>query len=101
MIYIPKSSDEYIDINVVSSTHNTTNVIGEDIAYQVISSITYDGLDITKKIENYNVTGLNENGLKQALANFFTAPEGLIQIHSNLELKKIAFIKAITEEIDW
>lgn len=101
LIYIPKSSDEYIDINVVSSTHNTTNVIGEDIAYQVISSITYDGLDITKKIENYNVTGLNENGLKQALANFFTAPEGLIQIHSNLELKKIAFIKAITEEIDW
>ena len=55
LIYIPKSSDEYIDINVVSSTHNTTNVIGEDIAYQVISSITYDGLDITKKIENYNV----------------------------------------------
>lgn len=101
LIYIPKSTDEYIDINVVASTQNTTNAIGENVSYQVISSITYNGLDITKRIENYNITGLNENGLKQTVANFFTAPQGMIQIHSNLELQKIAFIKTITEENDW
>lgn len=101
LIYIPQFTDKYIDINIVASTQNTTNAIGENVTYQVISNITYDGLDITKKIENYNITGLNENGLKQAIAIFFTAPEGLIQIHSNLELQKIAFIKTITEEVEW
>lgn len=98
-IYIPKNTDEYLDINVVASTQNTINVMGENVSYQVISSIIYNGSDITKKIEHYNITGCNELGLKQAIANFFTAPESLIKIHSNLNLQKIAFIKEITEEI--
>ena len=100
-IYIPKNTDEYLDINVVASTQNTINVMGENVSYQVISSIIYNGSDITKKIEHYNITGCNELGLKQAIANFFTAPESLIKIHSNLNLQKIAFIKEITEEIHW
>ena len=100
-IYIPKASDEYLDINVVASAQDTINAIGENISYQVISSIIYNGLDITKRIERYNITGLNELGLKRAIASFFTAPETLIKIHSNLNLQKIAFIKEITEEIHW
>jgi hypothetical protein len=97
-IYIPKLEDEYIDVEVVSSTDYTSNNIGENVTYQVISSITYSGEDITKKMANYHVVGKNEKELKKAVAEFFTAPEELIQIHSNLELKKIAFIKSITEE---
>lgn len=98
-IYTPKNVDEYLDINIVASTQDTTNSIGENVTYQVISSISYNGIDITKKIVRYNITGLNELGIKRAIANFFTAPEMLIKIHSNLNLQKIAFIKEITEEI--
>ena len=100
LIYLPKPEDEYIDIDVVSSTETITNYNDENLTYQVISSITYSGEDITKKLSNYHVTGKNEKGLKKAVAEFFTAPEELIQIHSNLELKKIAFIKSITEEVN-
>ena len=98
-IYLPKSEDEYIDIDIVSSTEKTTNHFGENVTYQVISSITYSGEDITKKMANFHVVGKNGNRLKKAIAEFFTAPEELIQIHSNLELKKIAFIRSITEEV--
>lgn len=100
LIYLPKSEDEYIDINVVSSTENTTNHINENVTYQVISSITYSGEDITKKLADYHIIGKNEKKLRKAIAVFFSAPEELIQIHSNLKLKKIAFIKTITEEVD-
>ncbi|MBC8489994.1 MAG: caspase family protein [Bacteroidetes bacterium] len=100
LIYLPKSQDEIIDIDVVASTDTVSNFLGENVTYQVISSITYSGIDITKRIAYYGVTGRNENGLKQAIQNLFAAPDELIQINSNIALNKIAFIKSITEEGD-
>ncbi|MPM22740.1 hypothetical protein SDC9_69198 [bioreactor metagenome] len=92
MIYLPKSQDEIIDIDVVASTETVSNFLSENMTYQVISSITYNGIDITKRIACYNVTDRNENELKKAIQNLFAAPEELIQINSNIVLNKIAFI---------
>lgn len=100
LIYLPKAQDEFIDIDVVASPETTTNHLGDNVTYQVISSISYNGLDITKRIAYYNLTGRDEQGLKHVLHEFFTAPEELIQINSNIVLDKIAFIKSITEEVD-
>jgi hypothetical protein len=100
LIYFPKAQDEFLDIDVVASPDTTTNNFGDDVTYQVISNINYNGIDITKKIAYYNLTGRNEQRLKHVLHEFFVAPEELIQINSNIVLDKIAFIKSITEEVD-
>ena len=44
-----------------------------------------------------------ELGLKTVVANYLSAPIDLVQINSNLELKKIAIVKPIEEDdlIKW
>lgn len=96
LIYIPKKEDEFIDIDVVASEEKRKDYFDDELVYQVISSITYNGINITKMIMNYHITGENENSLKQALCNFFTAPSNLIQINSQLKLYRIAFVKSTT-----
>jgi hypothetical protein len=98
LIYIPQEKDITIDIDVLASEKSTTNNFNETISYQVISSIIYNGLDITEKISTYDINGLNELGLKDAVANFLTAPINLIHINSNLKLEKILFVN--TTRID-
>jgi len=100
LIYMPRSVDEYIDLDVVASEETRTSSRGETLKYQVISSITYNGVDITKKIAFYAVIGKNVEHLKKAAAEFFTAPYEIVHINCNLKLEKIAFIKSITEELD-
>ncbi len=97
-IYIPETVDKIIDIEVIATTKKTINVIGEEETYQVISSITYNGINLTKIFARYHITGQNEMGLKQCIANFFTAPINLIQINCGMELKRIAFAKAIIDD---
>jgi hypothetical protein len=80
LIFIPEKTDNIIDIDIVASSKTVTDSWGENIIYQVVNNISYNGIDITKKIASYNITGLNEKGLKQALSQFFTAPEELIPI---------------------
>lgn len=97
-IYIPESVDKIIDFEVVATMEKTINVIGEEEIYQVISSITYNGTNLTKIFARYHITGQNELGLKQCIANFFTAPINLIQINCGVELKRIAFAKALIDD---
>lgn len=100
LIYIPKHEDEFIDIDVVATEEKGQDFLGNEITYQVISSITFNGINITKSMMNYHITGENENSLKQAISSFFTAPINLIQINSQLKLDKIAFIKTTTSDFD-
>lgn len=96
-IYIPESTDKIIDIDVVATTKKTKNVIGEEVTTQVISSITYNGINLTRYFMRYDIIGKNEAGLKQSIANFFTAPTNLVQINCGIELKQIEFEKAIID----
>jgi len=99
-IYIPSSNDEYIDVDVVASEEIRLNRQKEEVRYQVISSISFNGIDITEEIANYYIVGKSESRLKESVAEFFTAPIGLVQINSNLELEKIAFVEPEDED-DW
>lgn len=98
LIYIPTKEDEFIDVDVVASEEKIKDYFDNDVVYQVISTITVNGYNITKMIKNYHITGENENSLKQALCNFFTAPAELIQINCQLKLNNIAFVKSTTAD---
>lgn len=101
LVYIPKSEDEYIDIDVVASEDISQDFLGNDQTVQVISKITFNGVNITEQVKRYHISGENERSLMQVLSNFFTAPKSLIQINSPVKLERIAFIKSITTDDDF
>lgn len=103
LIYIPRSDDEIIDVDVVANNQKVTNDFNIESYYQLINRITCNGVEIIKEISNYNVSGLNELGLKEILSAFLTAPSALIQINSNIELKKVAIVGQVDEDdlIKW
>ena len=70
---------------------------------QIVSKINCNSVDILKEISNYDIYGKNELGLKQILSSFLSIPQELIQINSNIELKKIAIVKGLEEDdlIKW
>ncbi|WP_318343374.1 caspase family protein [Flagellimonas baculiformis] len=103
LVYIPKSDDEIIDVDVVANNQKVTNDFNIESEYQLINKITFNGIEIIKEISNYNVYGVNELGLKQVLSSFLSAPIDLIQINSNIELNKVAIARQVDEEdlIKW
>lgn len=103
LVYIPKEVDEIFDIDVVANNEKIINYIGKETEYQIISRITCNSTDILNEIASYDIYGKNELGLKSILASFLSAPPELIQINSNIELKKIAIPKGLEEEdlIKW
>jgi hypothetical protein len=103
LIYIPKETDEIFDIDVIANNEKITNYIGKETEYQIVSKITCNSIDILNEISNYDIYGKNELGLKQILSSFLSIPEELIQINSNIELKKIAIVKELEEDdpIKW
>lgn len=103
LIYIPKSQDEIIDVDVVANNQKVSNHFNIESEYQLINKITCNGVDIINEIVNYNVYGVNELGLKQVLSNYLSSPIDLIQINSNIELKKVAIARQVEEEdlIKW
>ncbi|MBC73575.1 MAG: hypothetical protein CMH47_15205 [Muricauda sp.] len=80
-----------------------TNNINIGSEYQLINKITCNGQDIVKDIVKYNVYDVNEMGLKQVLSNYLSSPIDLIQINSNIELKRVAIARQVDEEdlIKW
>lgn len=103
LLYIPKSQDEIMDIDIVANNKNVKDFLDTDTEYQIISKISFNANDITNKIASYDTHGLNELGLKQVLANFLTCPISLININSNIILKRIAIAKSLEEKdlIKW
>ncbi|WP_234571965.1 caspase family protein [Rhodohalobacter sp. 614A] len=86
LIYIPSENDEYCDVDVSASKTTRKSRVSGDTEVQVIEEITYNSIDITDKIEKYGVYRSDKEKLTKTIADFLTAPESLVQIHSNLEL---------------
>ncbi len=98
LIYIPKDTDEIFDIDIIANNQIITSFLGKEMEFQIISKITCNSIDILDEISNYDIYGKNELGVKQILGAFLTAPTNLIQINSNIELKKVAISKALEED---
>ena len=94
-IYLPKTTDDYIDINITAVEIEEFNE-----KYEEIRSMTYQTKDIMTYINKYQASGLNENGIKNIIANVFSAPVELIKIYCNLDLKKIIIRETIDEDLD-
>lgn len=103
LIYLPQETDTYFDIDVIANNDIIKNIHGNEVEYQIISKINCNSIDIVNDISQYDIFGKNELGLKKILSNFLSIPQELIQINSNLELKKIALAKGLEEDdlIKW
>ena len=101
LYYIPTIHDEPIDIDISAEEKNNSTVFGEE-AIQIIHKVNVENKDITKAFSRSCTYGINELGVKSCLSNFLTAPQDLIQIHSNVLLQKIAFAKELfDEDLPW
>lgn len=102
-IYLPKPTDEIIDIDIIATNENIKNYVGDDIEYQVLNKISCNANDITNEIANYDMHGRTELGLKHILADFLSCPIDLVNINSNVQLKKVAIRKTLVEQdlIQW
>lgn len=94
LFYIPTIQDEPIDIDISAEGKNYETPWGEE-AIQIIHKVNVDNKDITKAFSRSCTYGTNELGVKSCLSNFLTAPQDLIQIHSNISLQKIRFAKEL------
>jgi hypothetical protein len=92
--WIPGTTDSIIDVDVRATAEKITRRFGPEELYDVISKINVHGKDLTEAIgDGFGIIGRDREALKNALANFLSAPKSLIQINSNLELRKIAFVE--------
>ena len=97
LFYILTIQDESIDIDISAEGKNNQTPFGEE-AIQIIHKVNVENKDITKAFSRSCTYGINELGVKSCLSNFLTAPQDLIQIHSNISLQKIAFAKELFAE---
>lgn len=101
LYYIPTIHDEPIDIDISAEEKNDSSVFGEE-TIQIIHKVNAENKDITKAFSRSCTNGINELGVKSCLSNFLTAPQDLIQIHSNVLLQRIAFAKELfDEDLSW
>ena len=101
LFYIPTIHDEPIDIDITVEEKNKSTDFGEE-TIQIIHKVNVENKDITKAFSRRCDNGINELGIKSCLSNFLTAPQDLIQIHSNVSLQKIAFAKELfDEDLSW
>lgn len=103
LIFIPRETDEIFDIDVVANNQIITGFMNKKTEYQIISKITCNSVDILDEISNFDINGKNELELKKIFVNYLSSPIELIQINSNIELKKVAIFEAKEEEdsIKW
>ncbi|MDR3235324.1 MAG: caspase family protein, partial [Prevotellaceae bacterium] len=100
LIYFPKQTDEILDINIIATEKEKTNDFEENQKCQIINSIMYNNIDITKQIAELHRYGLKtKKDVIQNIANFLTAPVSLIDIHCEIELTSIRFEKDIYDDL--
>jgi hypothetical protein len=89
LFYIPSDKDEMIDVNVFATPVSRTEFLGEEQAIELIERVTIGGKDITEDLMGYYLEQGGEAALKRILTTYLAAPESLIQIHANIELKNV------------
>ena len=87
LIYIPEKEDKIIDVNVQA----VSQVDESDNSIKIIQKITFNNIDITNQIKSYMNYKRVKEDLVRSIADFLTAPEEIVHIHSNLELNNISF----------
>jgi hypothetical protein len=95
----PDDSNNVIDVDVIATEEVGSDFLEDNIKQQVISSVRVHLDDITSRIKGYGGSGLDSNGLKQAVANYLHAPKELVNINSGIPLYYIKFAKNIPP--DW
>lgn len=91
LYYIPSKDDEIIDIDVRAEQSEIISFGGAKEDAQLIKSITVLGKDITQAMNMLCQTGTNSLNLKKQLKEFLGAPEELINVNENIEIKKMVF----------
>ncbi len=91
LYYIPSKDDELIDIDVRAEQSEIISFGGAKENAQLIKSITVNGKDITQAMSMLCQTGTNSLNLKKQLKEFLGAPEELINVNENIEIKKMLF----------
>ncbi len=97
LFYIPTIQDEPIDVDISAEEKSNQTPFGKE-TIQIIHKVNVGDKDITKAFSCICDYGINELGVKSCLSNFLTAPQDLIEIHSNVSLQKIAFAKELFDE---
>ena len=97
LIYLPKQNDEILDINIIAIEKEKDDW-AEKQKCQVINSIIYNNINITKQIAEIHWYKLTREKLIQNIAIFLTAPISLIDIHCNMELSLMYFNKNILDD---
>lgn len=95
LYWIPTSSDEIIDVDIVATNEKFAGFFGDPEEHQVITKITALSKDLTEQIGSYGIGKSGGEKLRDALANFLLAPKDLININCNIPLITIAFPKHI------
>lgn len=93
LFYIPTDQNNIIDVDVLATKEKKKDFLGKEEEYQMISKINVFSQDITKPLSKYGIYGQNALGLKNVLSNYLFAPIELVQVNSNIEINKLAFIK--------
>lgn len=91
LFYVPTINDSIIDVDILATSENTKDFLGNEVTYQVISKICVSTKNITNQLKKYGITGQNALGLKNALSDFLLIPIDLLHLNTNIELSKIAF----------
>ena len=75
---------------IFQNSIEASRIVAQEIA-QLIKSIQVNNKNITNSISKLCQTGTNSLNLKKQLKNFLVAPEELIEIIENIEIKRILF----------
>jgi len=91
-----------IDVDIRATSEKITRRFGPEETYECISRINVHGHDIIDTIGNrYGIIGQGGDVLKSTIANFLQAPSELVQINSNLELRKIWLVDSVANESEY
>lgn len=92
LVFFMPDDNSKVDIDITASSQKTTNTIGEEETWSIISSISVNGADITEAVRRkYVWYGVN---FIDVLAEITKAPLNAIDIHSNVPLEhRITFEK--------
>jgi hypothetical protein len=101
LFYIPTKVDKIIDVDVLAEQSEITGFLGEKEEVQLIKTITVLDKDITKQMSLSCQTGTNSLYLMKRLKDFLVAPQELININENIEIKKLAFDYIEDEAFDF
>lgn len=100
LFYLPGSND-IIDVDVLATSKTSKGFNGVETAYQIVESIKIGASDLMDGMRQYDLSGTNEQNLKQTLSHYLAAPKDLVHIINNIPLKKIFLVTPTEKKGSW